>query len=151
MYCIDRRRHVLQWARYCVCIPWTGIRAIISRNGLILVWLLHQKRAIFKVSNLSCNKSRLDYRILRKNRTVFSAASLSGAFSGLLAAAIENMDGLCGKAGWAWIFILVRPQRRAFYQLEVTEDSLNTHVNAGGCAHYRSWLTQFFHSSVYPE
>ncbi|KAF9018653.1 MFS general substrate transporter [Hymenopellis radicata] len=36
----------------------------------------------------------------------FSAASLSGAFSGLLAAAIQNMDGIGGKAGWCWIFIL---------------------------------------------
>lgn len=37
----------------------------------------------------------------------FAAASLSGAFSGLLAAAIVNMDGMRGIAGWAWIFILV--------------------------------------------
>ncbi|KAF7982450.1 hypothetical protein HWV62_28599 [Athelia sp. TMB] len=36
----------------------------------------------------------------------FSSASLSGAFSGLLAAAIENMNGVGGKPGWAWIFIL---------------------------------------------
>ncbi|PPQ69365.1 hypothetical protein CVT26_002520 [Gymnopilus dilepis] len=36
----------------------------------------------------------------------FSAASLSGAFSGLLAAAIEKMDGVGGRPGWAWIFIL---------------------------------------------
>ena len=36
----------------------------------------------------------------------FSATSLAGAFSGLLAAAILNMDGKGGKAGWAWIFIL---------------------------------------------
>ncbi|KAK7682361.1 hypothetical protein QCA50_014566 [Cerrena zonata] len=36
----------------------------------------------------------------------FSAASLSGAFSGLLAAGIQNMDGLGGKPGWAWIFII---------------------------------------------
>ncbi|KAF6759370.1 major facilitator superfamily domain-containing protein [Ephemerocybe angulata] len=36
----------------------------------------------------------------------FSAASLSGAFSGLLAAAISRMEGLGGKDGWAWIFIL---------------------------------------------
>jgi len=35
-----------------------------------------------------------------------STASLSGAFSGLLSAAIENMDGIGGKSGWAWIFIL---------------------------------------------
>ncbi|KAF9025133.1 MFS general substrate transporter [Hymenopellis radicata] len=36
----------------------------------------------------------------------FSSASLSGAFSGLLAAAIMNMDGVGNKPGWAWIFIL---------------------------------------------
>ena len=32
---------------------------------------------------------------------------LSGTFSGLLSAAIENMNGIGGRPGWAWIFILV--------------------------------------------
>jgi MFS family permease len=36
----------------------------------------------------------------------FTATSLAGAFSGLLAAALLNMDGLGGKPGWAWIFIM---------------------------------------------
>ncbi|KAF9445028.1 MFS general substrate transporter [Macrolepiota fuliginosa MF-IS2] len=36
----------------------------------------------------------------------FSAMSLAGAFSGFLAAAISKMDGIGGKRGWAWIFIL---------------------------------------------
>lgn len=36
----------------------------------------------------------------------FSAASMSGAFSGLLAAAIQQMDGIRGLRGWQWIFIL---------------------------------------------
>lgn len=36
----------------------------------------------------------------------FSAASLSGAFSGLLAAAIQQMDGLRNLRGWQWIFLL---------------------------------------------
>ncbi|BEJ10795.1 hypothetical protein CspHIS471_0102170 [Cutaneotrichosporon sp. HIS471] len=36
----------------------------------------------------------------------FSATSLAGAFSGLLAAALLNMHGLGGKKGWAWIFII---------------------------------------------
>ncbi|WRT63133.1 uncharacterized protein IL334_000036 [Kwoniella shivajii] len=36
----------------------------------------------------------------------FSATSLAGAFSGLLAAAILNMEGISGKRGWQWIFIL---------------------------------------------
>lgn len=36
----------------------------------------------------------------------FSAASMAGAFSGLLAFAIQKMDGIAGLAGWRWIFIL---------------------------------------------
>ncbi|KAL7422803.1 hypothetical protein Q5752_002099 [Cryptotrichosporon argae] len=36
----------------------------------------------------------------------YSATSLAGAFSGLLAAAIIHMDGKGGKKGWQWIFIL---------------------------------------------
>ena len=37
----------------------------------------------------------------------YASASLSGAFSGLLAAAIDQMNSVGGKPGWAWIFILV--------------------------------------------
>ncbi|KAI6045724.1 MFS general substrate transporter [Pisolithus marmoratus] len=36
----------------------------------------------------------------------FASTSLTGAFSGLLAAVITKMDGIGGKPGWAWIFIL---------------------------------------------
>lgn len=36
----------------------------------------------------------------------FSAAALSGAFSGLLAAAIQQMDGIGNLRGWQWIFCL---------------------------------------------
>ena len=36
----------------------------------------------------------------------YAAASLSGAFFGLLAFAIEKMDGIAGLGGWKWIFIL---------------------------------------------
>jgi len=36
----------------------------------------------------------------------FSGASLSGAFSGLLATAIAKLDGQAGLRGWSWIFIL---------------------------------------------
>ncbi|RDA85387.1 hypothetical protein CP532_1933 [Ophiocordyceps camponoti-leonardi (nom. inval.)] len=36
----------------------------------------------------------------------FSAAAVSGSFGGLLAAAIQKMDGLHGTPGWAWIFII---------------------------------------------
>jgi len=36
----------------------------------------------------------------------FSAASIAGAFSGLLAFGISKMDGIAGLEGWRWIFIL---------------------------------------------
>ncbi|THZ84376.1 MFS general substrate transporter [Aureobasidium pullulans] len=36
----------------------------------------------------------------------FSAASLAGAFGGILAYGISFMRGTAGKEGWAWIFIL---------------------------------------------
>jgi hypothetical protein len=39
--------------------------------------------------------------------TFFASASLANAFSGLLAAAIDQLDRMGGKPGWAWIFILV--------------------------------------------
>ena len=49
------------------------------------------------------------YSTLNVNRRVsafYSTASLSGAFSGLLAYGIIIMDGVGGRPGWAWIFIL---------------------------------------------
>ncbi|EKG15101.1 Major facilitator superfamily [Macrophomina phaseolina MS6] len=36
----------------------------------------------------------------------FSAASIAGAFSGLFAFAIANMNGVAGLEGWRWIFII---------------------------------------------
>lgn len=36
----------------------------------------------------------------------FSAATLAGAFGGLLARGISEMDGVGGRPGWSWIFIL---------------------------------------------
>ena len=33
----------------------------------------------------------------------FSAAAFSGAFGGLLAAGIAQLDGVAGLAGWSWI------------------------------------------------
>ncbi|KZO94431.1 MFS general substrate transporter [Calocera viscosa TUFC12733] len=37
---------------------------------------------------------------------IFSATSLAGAFGGLLAAAIQQMNGDKGTRGWSWIFII---------------------------------------------
>jgi len=50
------------------------------------------------------------YYIRRERRTrvaiFFGGAALAGAFGGILAFAINKMDGIDGRAGWQWIFIL---------------------------------------------
>ena len=53
---------------------------------------------------LSCWYRRDEFGI--RAAIFFSAAAVSGSFGGLLAAAIGQMTGVGGKAGWAWIFIL---------------------------------------------
>lgn len=46
------------------------------------------------------------HEIQLRQAMFFSAASVAGAFSGLLAFAISKMDGVGGLAGWRWIFVL---------------------------------------------
>lgn len=53
---------------------------------------------------LSCWYKRSEFGI--RAAIFFSAAAVSGSFGGLLAAAIDKMNHLGGRPGWAWIFIL---------------------------------------------
>jgi sugar phosphate permease len=53
---------------------------------------------------LSCWYKRREFGI--RAAIFFSAAAVSGSFGGLLAAAISDMDGIGGRTGWEWIFIL---------------------------------------------
>ncbi|CCM02520.1 uncharacterized protein FIBRA_04622 [Fibroporia radiculosa] len=53
---------------------------------------------------LSCWYKRSEFGL--RAAIFFSAATVSGAFGGLLAAAISNMGGVGGKPAWAWIFII---------------------------------------------
>ncbi|KAJ2990124.1 hypothetical protein NUW58_g3111 [Xylaria curta] len=53
---------------------------------------------------LSCWYKRSEFGI--RAAIFFSAAALAGSFGGLLAAAIEKLDGKGGLAGWQWIFVL---------------------------------------------
>jgi MFS family permease len=46
------------------------------------------------------------HEIQLRQALFFSAASIAGAFSGLLAFGIAKMDGVGGLEGWRWIFIL---------------------------------------------
>ncbi|KAF8319508.1 MFS general substrate transporter [Cantharellus anzutake] len=46
------------------------------------------------------------HELQKRIATLFSATSLAGAFSGLLAYAIVHLDGKGGKPSWSWIFFL---------------------------------------------
>ncbi|KAF5337619.1 hypothetical protein D9758_014928 [Tetrapyrgos nigripes] len=46
------------------------------------------------------------YKMNWRVSAFFSSASISGAFSGILAYGIINMNGIGQRPGWAWIFIL---------------------------------------------
>ncbi|KXS16588.1 MFS general substrate transporter [Gonapodya prolifera JEL478] len=51
----------------------------------------------------------LFYRPFERSRRLswmFTTSALAGAFSGLFATAISNLDGTGGLAGWRWIFLL---------------------------------------------
>ncbi|KJA23556.1 hypothetical protein HYPSUDRAFT_201281 [Hypholoma sublateritium FD-334 SS-4] len=72
-----------------------------------LRWLLGMFEAgLFPGVNyyLSCWYKRSEFGL--RAAIFFSAATVSGAFGGLLAAAISNMAGIGGRPAWAWIFIL---------------------------------------------
>lgn len=70
----------------------------------------------------------LRYEVQRRMAVFYIAASLSGAFSGLLAFAIEKMNGIRGMGGWQWIFILegLVPIAISFVIWKVLPDSPET-------------------------
>ncbi|KAK5272994.1 hypothetical protein LTR99_002388 [Exophiala xenobiotica] len=89
-----------------ICMTCMGL--VHNYSGLLATrWFLGLTEAgLFPGVNyyLSCWYKRSEFGV--RAAIFFSAAALAGSFGGLLAAAIVNMDGIGGKPGWAWIFIL---------------------------------------------
>ncbi|KAJ5724573.1 hypothetical protein N7493_006301 [Penicillium malachiteum] len=89
-----------------ICMTLMGI--VKNYAGLMAVrWFLGLSEAgLFPGVGylLSCWYKRSEFGV--RMAIFFSAAALAGSFGGLLAAAIANMDGVGGKSGWSWIFIL---------------------------------------------
>ncbi|EAW08535.1 putative MFS transporter [Aspergillus clavatus NRRL 1] len=89
-----------------VCMALMGI--VKNYSGLMAVrWFLGLTEAgLFPGVGylLSCWYRRAEFGV--RMAIFFSAAALAGSFGGLLAAAIAQMDGIGGKPGWSWIFIL---------------------------------------------
>lgn len=89
-----------------ICMTFMGF--VTNWSGLMAArWFLGLAEAgLFPGINyyLSCWYKRSEFGI--RAAIFFSAAAVSGSFGGLLAAAINKMNGLGGRPGWAWIFIL---------------------------------------------
>ena len=89
-------------------IVMTTMGLVHNFSGLMAArWFLGMAEAgLFPGVNyyLSCWYKRSEFGI--RAAIFFSAAAVAGSFGGLLAAAIEKMQGVGGKPGWAWIFIL---------------------------------------------
>ncbi|TVY68633.1 putative transporter [Lachnellula suecica] len=89
-----------------LCMTFMGF--VTNWSGLMAArWFLGLAEAgLFPGINyyLSCWYKRSEFGV--RAAIFFSAAAVSGSFGGLLAAAIAKMDGLGGRPGWAWIFIL---------------------------------------------
>ncbi|KAF8586060.1 MFS general substrate transporter [Ramaria rubella] len=89
-----------------ICMTVQGL--VHNFGGLITVrWLLGMFEAGFYpgvIYFFSCWYKTSEFGL--RMAIFFSMTTVSGAFGGLLAAAISNMDGVGGKPAWAWIFIL---------------------------------------------
>lgn len=68
------------------------------------------------------------YEVMQRMAIFYAAASMSGAFSGLLAYGIQHMEGIGDRHGWQWIFLLegLVPVVVSFFLYFILPDSPET-------------------------
>lgn len=95
-----------------LCFAWGLVMALMgivsSYQGLVIArfFLGVAEAGFFPAATYLLTLWYKRYEIQQRMAIFYAAASLSGAFSGLLAFAIEHMKGVAGLNGWQWIFIL---------------------------------------------
>lgn len=95
-----------------LCFGWGLVMTLMgivqSYEGLVVarVFLGAAEAGFFPAATFLLTLWYQRYEVQRRMAVFYAAASLSGAFSGLLAFGIEKMDGVAGLGGWQWIFIL---------------------------------------------
>jgi MFS family permease len=88
---------------------WGNLMGLVSScRGLLITrfFLGVAESGFFPAATYLLSIWYLRYEVQRRMAVFYAAASLSGAFSGLLAYGISHMDGTSGLAGWKWIFLL---------------------------------------------
>ena len=78
----------------------------IRRGTTSNVCILHFRAGFFPAAIYTISKWYPPDKTYWRVAIFYSASAASGAFSGLLAAAIAKMDGLGNLSGWRWIFII---------------------------------------------
>ncbi|KAH8809451.1 major facilitator superfamily domain-containing protein [Xylogone sp. PMI_703] len=89
-----------------IVITLTGI--VHSYSGLLAVriFLGVAEAGFFPAATYLLTIWYVRYEVQSRMVFFYAAVSLAGAFSGILAFAIQKMDGVGGLSGWRWIFIL---------------------------------------------
>lgn len=95
----------------CQQLWWTYCSSVLLRcgRGKIFISCLdgsdnnkNSQSGLFPGATYLMTLWYLRYEVQTRMVIFYSGATLSGAFSGLLAFAIQKMDGIGGKRGWAW-------------------------------------------------
>lgn len=95
-----------------ICFSWgavTTLMGIVKNHQALYVcrfFLGVAEAGFFPAATFLLTLWYRRYEIQRRMAVFYASASLSGAFSGLLAYGIEHMDGVANFGGWRWIFIL---------------------------------------------
>ena len=89
-----------------ICMTCMGVVTNFSGLAATRFFLGLAEAGLFPGVNyyLSCWYKRQEFGV--RAAIFFSAAALAGSFGGLLAYLLEKMQGIGGKGGWAWIFII---------------------------------------------
>ena len=94
---------VLSWGTIMTC---TGLTKNFAGLMIVRILLGVFEAGFFPAAIYLCSYWYMPKDLASRISYFYCASSLSGAFSGLLAAGIAQMDGVGGYEGWRWIFIL---------------------------------------------
>ncbi|KAL7917199.1 major facilitator superfamily domain-containing protein [Trichoderma austrokoningii] len=97
---------VLMMFSWGLIITLTGIVQNFSGLLAIRIFLGVAEAGFFPAATYLLTVWYTRYEVQSRMVFFYAAVSLAGAFSGLLAYAIQMMDGVAGLQGWRWIFIL---------------------------------------------
>lgn len=94
---------VVLWGTVVCCMG-----TVQSYHGLLItrIFLGVTEAGFFPAATFLIGEWYCRYETQTRMAIFYTAASLAGAFSGLLAFAIQKMNGIAGISGWRWIFIL---------------------------------------------